>query len=208
MNISMNAVVAAFAMLVATGAAAVPVLDQDNSSATVIGAGAGSLGTTFGRAQTFTVGVAGDLAAIEFQLGNVNDTPSRIDILATSGGVPTGGSPVDPSVLGTVFGGTNNAGWASFDVLSLGLSVAVGDVLAFKVWEGHVLAADTSYAGGNAFFFNTGANIDDWATQSSELLFRTYVEEAAPAVPLPAGLPLLLSGVAALAITRKRRTST
>ncbi len=207
MNKKIAGAVAAL-MLVAASAQAIPVLDQE-STGPLNGSGSGSHGTDFGRAQTFTVGVDGVLSTIMFLgAGSFSD---RLDILSTAGGVPVGGSPSDSTVLGTVHTGVAQGDWLSYDVSALNISVAVGDVLAFKVWAGH-RSTSGSYSGGAAYFFNSGFGYDDWilhadanAADLANLIFRTYVEDGSAApVPLPAS-GLMLGSIAVAGLMRGRR---
>ena len=195
-------------LIMASGADAIPVLDQENAGA-AIDLVQGSVGTDSGRAQTFTVGVDGVLSTIEFLAGA--GFSDRLDILTTASGVPFGGGPLTPLVLGTVHTGVTQGNWLSYDVSALNISVAVGDVLAFKIWAASAFNSG-AYSGGGAYFFVNIPGVNTWLSSGdSDLIFRTYVEDgsAAPApVPLPAS-GLLLGAVAAaagLVGVRKRMT--
>ncbi|RKF16183.1 hypothetical protein D6850_01035 [Roseovarius spongiae] len=196
----------AIAILTATSASAVTVLDQDYSGASQSGSAGASVAPWFGRAQTFTVGVAGTLSRIEFLLSVPDRSVETIDILSTVAGAPVGGTPANPTVVGTA-GGVNVGGWASFDVLSMGISVAVGDVLAFKIWNGYRISTDPIYFGAQTYFYNNGVGGGyDWKTVDDNAIFRTYVEDGTVPVPLPATLPLLVTGFGMLALWRRRQT--
>ena len=193
---------AAALMLVTTGAKAIPVLDQENTG-TAIDMVDGSSGTDRGRAQTFTVGVNGVLSTIEFLTGT--GFSDRLDILSTFEGVPFGGGPLTPTVLGTVQTGVKQGNWLSYDVSALNISVTAGDVLAFKIWAGSAFNSG-AYTGGGAYFFVTLPGVNTWLSSGdSDLIFRTYVEDGSAApVPLPAS-GLLLGGVALAGLVRARK---
>ena len=68
------------------------VLDQDFFPAAPINVTGGlSNGTTFGRSQTFTVGIDGILDSVEIEV-RANEPPTFLRILAATGGTPIGGA--------------------------------------------------------------------------------------------------------------------
>jgi hypothetical protein len=163
-------------------------------------------GAGFGRAQTFTVGIAGLLDSVEVTMLPVfvagpGDNPTTLRILATSGGVPVGGSG-GSTVLATSSSVIGSGGAFTFDLSAAALAVDVGDVLAIEILGGGWSWAEgaNSYAGGGDYFFN-GSSTPDWtANDGIDNAFRTFVENGlVTAVPEPASLALFGAGLAGLA---------
>ena len=189
---------AGLAVAVCGAARATVLLDQ----VSLPGSGASgnaSNGGTFGRAQTFTVGIAGVLDSVEVTMDF--GTPTTLRILATSGGLPVGGA-AGSTVLATSSSATASGTTFTFDLSPAALAVAVGDVLAIEIFGGNWLYSDDPYAGGSSYFFNVGGtfSVDTWTSGSADTAFRTFVEDAPvlTAVPEPASLALFGAGLAGL----------
>jgi hypothetical protein len=102
-----------------------PIIDQQQ---TVFGYTTGfQLGLT-DLAQTFTVGINGQLDSISIIAAN-SGLPISLDLLQTSGGLPTSVVIASSSVAGTA---GDPPAWATFDFRSSDVMVMVGDVLAIQ----------------------------------------------------------------------------
>jgi len=163
---------------------------------------------TFGRAMTFTVGVAGVLDSIDIR---ESFPVSTLRILQTSGGVPIGGlggSTVlaTASSFTTLIGGPSDDQLYRYDLSSAGLVVEVGDVLAIEPVQpaGHTIfwwgsfSDSATYAGGGDYYFSAGS--PTWVSTPNDMHFRTYVDVS---VPEPTSVALL--GLGGLLIARRRR---
>lgn len=210
------------ALLSAGDAGAMTVLDQVADAPALSAFNGSRDNETFGRSQTFTVGVSGVLTRIDVALDpGFGPTPSpefspRLDLLATIAGVPSGGGGGGAlAALGSVLTGVQSVDgqlgdFVSYDLSSLGLGVMENDVLAFQVFrnadgQGVYAGAPDHYARGVSYVYNTSfATLLTWTATDSDLNFRTYVDEGSAAIPLPAAGWLLLSGVGLMAAARRR----
>jgi hypothetical protein len=147
-------------------AAAAATVDQSNEVKTF--AGSGALG------QTFTVGRAGLLTAVDLRLGGV---PANVEVYLETQ-VRATGMPSDVK-LATVAGSIpSTEQWVNFQ-FATPVAVLVGSRLAIVVnidYPGTAVYSDDTYAGGTGVVhYATG-----WASQPLDLDFRTYVDSAAP----------------------------
>jgi hypothetical protein len=166
----------------------------------------------FDEAQTFTVGVTGTLARIDFLVREDSTSTGNLlfDIRATNGGVPVADNmAVLASVVvphGTVPTDPLTMTYTGIDVSSFGLSVTEGEMLAI------VLRTDTGgrylwkngapvYTRGEPFFRepNVGPDWRSWSSAGAnfDFAFRTYVDTTV-AVPEPSTLTLLGIGTLSL----------
>lgn len=163
-------------------------------------------GSSFGNAQTFTVGLAGILDSVEVPV--LGGSPTTLRILATAGGVPIGGA-AGSTVLATSSSVTSVANLYTFDLSAAALAVAVGDVLAIELigtgfWE---LSFGNAYAAGERYVFDTGVfspvPVNNWTVvPGQDSLFRTFVEVAM--IPEPSALALFAAGLAGLGFAARR----
>jgi hypothetical protein len=149
------------------------------------------------NAQTFTVGMAGTLDAVDlFVYGATGSVTIQVNIYGLNGsGLPTGLSKSSGSA--TV---TTTAQWNSF-TLSPGVAVAVGDKLAISFLGSASAAYDEQvndgtgggdqYPGGQLFGYDD--NSSSWfasqGTDAEDVLFKTYVTEGVGRTPDPCASP-------------------
>ena len=76
-------------------------------------------------AQTFTVGITGQLVSI--QIIAANGGPLMLDLLQTSGGLPT-----STVLASAVAGSSGSPAWTTFDFSSSNITVMMGELLAFQ----------------------------------------------------------------------------
>lgn len=177
--------------------------------------GVGFVTTSLG--QSFTVGVTGIFHSLSFNILKIAGTTGDISVELRN---MVGGSPdvllanalASATVLNSeidTFGG-QPYDWTTItlDFSGAGLFVNAGDQLAFTVTstidEKFGIQTDytDAYAGG-ARFSQNGDGSAFASLSTADLAFSTSVS----AVPLPAGLPLLLSGFAAFAWMRRKSSA-
>lgn len=186
---------------VAPQAEATLVLDQNNYPGHVI-PGTYHVGFdngTFGRAQTFTVGVRGILAKIGVEFTTAGVT-SDLRLLTTVGGVPTF------TDLGDIHAISVGGGALTFyDLSSLNIPVTVGEILAFEPISTPLSAVVTSgYKGGQIYDFSLPHNQKDWGpgTPGLSFAFETFV-----LVPEPNSVAVLGVALLGVAFARRRRVA-
>ncbi|MEQ8206647.1 MAG: PEP-CTERM sorting domain-containing protein [Woeseia sp.] len=201
-------IIAVTAVLLSPLAAnALPIVDQENFSTDARATFIVSNNTNFGRAQTFTVGLAGLFDSIDVQLSALS-TLTEARILATSGGVPIGG-PGGSTVLASSSLISSVGDLFSVDFSAFGLAVNVGDVLAIELigdaaWLG---SASNPYAGGGDNYFNANFGAPNWtANGNSDTNFRTYVD-VPTGVPEPGTLALFGIGLLGMSVSRRKKSS-
>ena len=160
------------------------------------------------RAQTFTVGKAGKLAAVAPYMGGIGS--STFEIWPTAGGIPfpVPTQPLATTTLNYATGSTQIRDFVPWDVSSANIQVQVGDVLAIvQIGNSHTgtgswwgVSADL-YSGGAGFTTITTAPTGDWMGLNWDLGFQTYVE----GVPEPAALLLSAFGLTVVGMRRRSR---
>lgn len=175
---------------------------------------------TTARGQSFTVGLDGLLTGVRVNVsdkGNFDNAPDAtltVSIFDVSGGaIDTAGGALLSGALGRTLGSTSFNDFKLAEVLfSSSLAVSVGDTLAIVLdgvsagqndgffWASGGDAA--GYAGGQPFSGSTLAS-----ATFNDFQFETLVDTTSTTtpIPLPAGLPLLLSALGIGALLKRRR---
>ena len=163
----------------------------------------------YALAQTFTVGIDGNLVGID--VATFTDGPTTIAILGTIAGVPDYNNQLASVLLGAL----PHQGGLGFQptVFFAPIPVSVGDVLALAVFSNLEGGGGTSnwntdfgggsYAGGMAYRSIGSTPLNGFTPlvafdQTADLLFRTYVDSdvVTKPVPEPGTMTLLLGGLA------------
>lgn len=205
---------ATFAFTAALPAAAAPVVDQ--SFATTDdpdhNTGLGIVSTSLG--QSFTVGLTGTLAGVEFSIFKFRGTTGdlTVDIRSVTGAGPSasaGSALATASVANAaiVFESSSPYAYSTIyvDFSAAGLHVMAGDILSFvlssPISEQFAVQTDylDAYAGGERWSQDGDGNPFS-ANSSADLSFRTFVS-----VPEPGTTTLLGLSLAGLVAFRRRR---
>ena len=202
----------------AGAAHAVPVLDQST-----LGPDNGSSFTlppppNVGNAQTFTVGIAGELTGIAFgafDKGEVGGT-LIVEIRTTAAGAPTttvlASLSLNPSQIGDFPASAPQVGAADLTVVDLSgfdIQVSVGDVLALVLSMGlphsnpfyGISAFLTNVYAGGALYGHGGLGFESFGGE--DLPLQTFVEPLA--IPEPASLALVLAAIGGVGLTARQR---
>ena len=205
--------------LAAAAATAAPVVDQSylpsgpTSAATIDG-------NITSRAQSFTVGLDGFLTGVRLTLSDKGNFDQALTAELTVGIFDVAGGAVDiaggakaSESVGRILGSSSFNDFRLLDVtFGSSVPVSVGDTLAIVLSgvaagqnDGFFWAqgGGAGYAGGSAFqvFTPGGALLES----GSDYQFETLVDTSpVSAIPVPASLPLLLAGIGAVGLLRRR----
>lgn len=223
----LKTLLSATALLLAAASAQAATVDQSYlptgpSSALTID------GNTTSRAQTFTVGQGGALTGVRLSLSDKGNFDNALSATLTIGIFDVSGGSIDiaggaflSQTIGRVLGSTSFNDFKLFETsFASSLPVAVGDTLAIVLSGVNAGQNDGFYweAGGDAAGYANGTR---WQTftaggaltevpSGSDHQFATLVDTSPVApppgvIPLPASLPLLLAGLGAFGLLRRRR---
>src|ERR1700722_12939382 len=186
-----------------------PVIDQSNAGPSTVA----SIGVPSIPAQTFTVGLSGQLTGFDLRLLRINfgnDTGEfTVQLRDTVNGIPTARlSPplaeLDESdnVLPNQSGGDFGYTWLThFDITTEDVFVHKGDVLAIDIFGGSGTDANDgfimlgtgnlngtvdTYSGGTGYY--SFPAVPQWKPQSFDYIFQSYVD---PSVPEPMSVAML-----------------
>jgi hypothetical protein len=144
--------------------------------------------------QQVVAGITGTLNSIDLNFGSGSGV---MDFFVNLGS----GWQTDTDDFNVTVSGLS--GWATIDVSSAGINLNAGDLfmIGFRNGTGGLFQGSVgeTYAAGGLFLEGNPFSVTNY-----DFNFRTNVETAA-AVPLPAGLPLLLAGMGALAVLRRKQ---
>jgi hypothetical protein len=231
-------VVASLLAASAAPASAALVLDQNSfitpvgatltgSSLTSFALGSGpSAGRWRQQVQSLTVGVAGRLAQVDFQLYRNAMTSTLLEVTVARGSFGDPGYAPVASFTQAVTATQADilaGGFTALDVSSLGLVVAAGDVLSFHLsttlpasggsqlfWvigepganPGEVVNAPVLAGGSAQITINGGAS---WQAVPTDRSLRTHVETASAGVPEPGSWAMLIAGFGLSGTILRRR---
>ena len=216
LNRSGLAVLTLAALILSTPALAVPVVDQQNVF--TIGQNNG-FAAGEEQAQTFTVGISGQLTSIDIFLraeiiafGPVFSTaPLTVRLLPTIAGAPD--NDVSNALGEVIVAGGDLPTVHAFhnvDFSSFNINVTAGDEIAWQIignYSAPLRTGDT-YTDGSRYCRGTeiSCTTPNWLFLSGQDFgFRTYVERDTVEAPEPAALTILGMGLLGLGFARRRR---
>jgi hypothetical protein len=198
---------------------ATPVLDQSFEGPSRLDFLGLNVSGAFAWAQTFTVGISGELAAIHVLVSASPDAtaPLLFDLRQTHSGVPaTGNLDVLASVVVPRATVSSSHAFVTVDLSALDVPVTVGDRLAIVLqspgpgihyeWAGDgtcPVCGDPTYARGELFF--RLSETDAWRSEPGDAGFRTFVRVGdVAATPEPATFLLLAAGIVGASLRNRR----
>ena len=190
-----TATIGAVAAVFTTVTADAGVLDQNNPINPLYT----SLTNNFEYQQQVTAGIGGTLAGIELYSVASPATSDVVSILVGGSTLFSGTETLAASGSSPFYTGT------FIDTSSAGITLTSGESFIIDVvgsGTGALGASTTTYSGGALSEIVSGTTIAPPPGINS-LAFQTYVTT----VPLPPGLPLLLSGLAGLGLIARRRAA-
>jgi len=141
------------------------------------------------KAQTFTVGISGQLVTVDvyiYNQGYPNPADLEFDVRGTIGGVPLENDALTLAAVSIPAAGVPTmVGWFSVDISAFNVLVNAGDVLAIALraagantdysWEGQT---GDPYPAGRNYFRNSSQGINTWTLvgNGADLGFRTWVQ--------------------------------
>lgn len=201
--------------LIPAAANAAPVIDQQNTVPL------GSFAAGEEQAQTFTVGLTGQLTSIDiFLRGEIiapgpvfSGDPLTVRLLPTVGGAPDNDVS---NALGTVVVAGSSLptvhAFHNIDFSSFNINVTAGDELAWQIignYSAPIATGDT-YTGGSRYCRGTefACTTPNWLQLSGQDFgFRTYVDTGATAVPAPGAVAILGLALAGVGLARRRHAA-
>lgn len=213
------------AMFVASGASAATMVDQSYIT-TGLGNALTIDNNVAARAQSFTVGLDGFLTGVRLRLSDhgtfgptAEGTELTVGIYDVSGDtIDISGGPLTSTVATPDLGSAFFNDWKIFETsFASSVPVSVGDTLAIVLSdvdavqnEGFrwVSTGSPGYTGGRLWQIGAGDVLTP-NNLGSDHNFETLVSTTPPdpltPIPLPAALPLLLAGLGAFGVMRRRR---
>ena len=214
----LKTLLSATALLLAATTAQAATVDQSNLRT---GSGGNALtidSTTTFRAQTFTVGLDGILTGVRTSLSDPSAASGLqldVGIFGVSGStIDIASGPLLSKTVAPNLGSTGIFDYTLFETLfASSLPVSVGETYAIVLsgvsgpqnqgffWDG---TGDTYASGSRWQVFSPAGSLVEVSTQDHA--FETLVSTSVMTpIPLPASLPLLLAGLGAFGLLRRRR---
>ena len=217
--------IAVTALALAAGAGRAASVDQSYLPSPNFG-GAGNIDNSLpARGQSFTVGIDGFLTGVRVNIsdkGNFDNFPDATLTVSIFDGpendkIDVSGDPLASGTVGRTLGSTSFNDFKLTEVLfGSAIPVSVGDVLAIVLSgvdagqnDGFWWARGGDFAlydGGEPFRTINGELVQ---SEVADYQFETLVSQTSTPtpIPVPAALPLLLGGMGALGLLRRRRLS-
>ena len=156
-------------------------------------------------------------AGVNFAIEALNNLVGYDRLYISANGITVGGGggsntqlglTVDTDVELTGYGTNSNAFFlnpGTFDIVDGATTVSSGNSFAFSSTLNSFASGPLTLSAGTEYVLNftTGAAVQGWLTSFEFNVIDPGPGNQAPAVPLPAGLPLLLAGLGAFAVVRR-----